>query len=253
MLVVVVVLVMLMLMLMLVMLPLRLRIARQYGPGIRDQPEHGGPRAGLPGMSVTDRLAAARQEATSMRGQATGRVIVGVDDSLAGLQALREAAGLARRLGMKLLALRACGPRLAGADFSCWPDAGPDPVFTRPAPRDLCQQLARSLVDHAFSEAMGGMPADVPVDTLIAYGRPYRELTAAVRRDADLLVVGASRHRPWRPFRRSVGRYCAAHAGCPVLIVPPHEAARELDRTWRSRRWLKKRRESSTLLAGVSS
>jgi nucleotide-binding universal stress UspA family protein len=191
-----------------------------------------------------------------VRGQAAGRVIVGVDDSLAGLQALREAAGLARSRGRELLALRACRPPLADADFSCWPDAGPDPAFTQPPPRDLCEQLTRSFVDHAFSEAMDGMPGDVPVDTLIAYERPHRALAAAAHQDADLPVVGASRHHSWWPLRRSVGRYCAAHVGCPVLIVPPHQAARELDRTWRPWTWLKglrRRREFSSLLAGISS
>lgn len=186
-----------------------------------------------------------------MRGQAAGRVIVGVDDSLAGLQALREATGIARRRGMKLLAVRACRPSLARADFSCWPAAGPEPAATRSS-IELCEQLARSFVDRVFSEAMGGTPDDVPVDTLIAYEPPPRALTAAARRDADLLVVGASRHHPWWPLRRSVGRYCAAHAGCPVLIVPPHEAARELASTWRPWSWLQKRREFASLLPGVS-
>jgi len=40
-----------------------------------------------------------------MRGQAPGRVIVGVDDSLAGLQALREAVGIARQRGTEVLAV----------------------------------------------------------------------------------------------------------------------------------------------------
>lgn len=48
--------------------------------------------------------------------------------------------------------LRACRPPLAGADFACWPDAGPNPAFT--PPRDPCEQLARSFANHAFSEAL---------------------------------------------------------------------------------------------------
>ncbi len=189
-----------------------------------------------------------------MRGQAAGRVIVGVDDSLAGLQALREAAGIARQRDMELLALRACRPLPTGASFDCWPAARQDLAFMPPPPprQDLCEQLAREFVEHAFSEAMGGVPDDVRVDTVITYEPPYRGLAAAAYREADLLVIGASRHHPWWPFRHSPGRYCAAHAICPVLIVPPHLGVRELNQAWRPWHWLRKRREFSSLTAGIS-
>jgi nucleotide-binding universal stress UspA family protein len=188
-----------------------------------------------------------------MRGQAAGRVIVGVDDSLAGLQALREAVGIARQRGMKVLAVRTCRPVLAGASFDCWPAARQDLVFMPPFPlQDACEQLATDFVEHAFSEAMGGIPDDVPVRTIISYERPCHALTATARMETDLLVVGASRRHPWWPFRRSPGRYCAAHAVCPVLIVPPHLGIRELDRVWRPWRWLRRRREFSSLTVGIS-
>jgi nucleotide-binding universal stress UspA family protein len=188
-----------------------------------------------------------------MRGQAAGRVIVGVDDSLAGLQALREAAGIARQRGMEVLAVRACRPLPAGASFDCWPAAGGYPAFMPPPPlQDACEQLGTVFVEHAFSEAMGGIPDDVPVRTIITYERPYHALTATARKETDLLVVGASRHHPWWPFRHSPGRYCAAHAVCPVLIVPQHLGIRELDRMWRPWHWLRRRREFSSLTAGIS-
>ena len=186
-----------------------------------------------------------------MRGQAAGRVIVGVEDSLAGLQALREAAGIARQRGMEVLAVRACRPLSAGASFTCWPAAGQYPPFMPPpSPQDVSEQLARDFVDHAFSEAMGGIPHDVLVHTLISYERPHRALTEAALHEADLLVIGTSRHHPWWPFRRSPGRYCAAHTVCPVLIVPPHHGVRELNRTARPWHWLQRRREFSSLTAG---
>jgi len=188
-----------------------------------------------------------------MRSQAAGRVIVGVDDSLAGLQALREAAGIARQRGMEILAVRACRPLPAGASFDCWPVAGRYP-FMPPTPMpDVSEQLAREFVDHALGEAMGGIPRDVPVHTLISHERPYRALTEAALHEADLLVVGMSRHHPWWPFRHSPGRYCAAHAVCPVLIVPPHLGVRELNRTARPWHWLQRRREFSGLTTGISS
>ncbi len=188
-----------------------------------------------------------------MYGQAAGRVIVGVDDSLAGLQALREAAGIARQRGMEVLAVRACRSLPAEATFACWPPAVQDPMIRLPLPsQDAYDQLGKAFVEHAFNEAMGGIPDDVPVRTLIAYERPYRALTEAAWREADLLVIGASRHHPWWPLRHSPGRYCAAHAVCPVLIVPPHQGVRELSQARRPWHWLRRRREFSSLSAGIS-
>jgi len=38
----------------------------------------------------------------------------------------------------------------------------------------------------------------------------------------DLLVIGTGRRSlVGRALRKSVGRYCLAHAKCPVLAVPP--------------------------------
>jgi nucleotide-binding universal stress UspA family protein len=192
------------------------------------------------------------EEVTVMRGQAAGRVIVGVDDSLAGMQALREAAGIARQRGMEVLAVRACRALPAGATFDCWTAAGRYPLVPPPPPQDVSEQLAREFVDHAFGKAMGGVPRDVPVHTLISHEPPSRALTEAALHETDLLVIGASRHHPWWPFRRSAGRYCAAHAACPVLIVPPHQGVRELNRTARPWHWLQRRREFSSLTTGIS-
>lgn len=187
-----------------------------------------------------------------MRAQAAGRVIVGVDDSLAGLQALREAAGIARQRGMEMLAVRACRPLPTGTSFECWPAARQDMAFLPPPPRqDVCEQLARDFVEYAFGEAMGRIPGDVPVQTIISYEPPHRALAAAAYRDEDLLVIGASRRHPWWPFRHSPGRYCATRAVCPVLIVPPHPGVSELNKARRPWHWLRKRREFSSLTAGI--
>jgi nucleotide-binding universal stress UspA family protein len=184
--------------------------------------------------------------------QAAGRVIVGVADSLAGLQALREAAEIARQRHAEVLAVRACYPLPAEAGFDCWPAARQDLVFMPPPRHDVVEQLARDFVAHAFSEAMGGIPDGVPVHTIVSYEPSYRALAATACREADLLVIGASRRHPWWPFRHSPGRYCAAHAVCPVLIVPPHPGLRELSQARRPWHWLRKRREFSSLTAGIS-
>ena len=179
-----------------------------------------------------------------MRGQAAGRVIVGVDDTLAGLQALREAAQIARQRGMEVLAVRACRPLPPVTSFDCWPATGRYPFMPSSPLQDVSEQLARDFVDHTFSEAMGGIPRDVPVRTVISYEPPYRALTETALHESDLLVVGTSRHHPWWPFRHSPGRYCAAHAVCPVLIVPPHQGVRELDPRRPPWHWLQRRHES---------
>ena len=189
-----------------------------------------------------------------MHSQSPGRVIVGVDDSLAGLQALREAVGIARQRGTGVLAVRTYDHSLPSeSSFDCWPVAARSPAFmSAPPSLDVCEQLARVFVGHAFSEAMGGVPDDVPVDIVITYEPPHRALTAAAELEADLLVIGASRQHPWWPFQHSPGRYCAAHAICPVLIVPPHQGVRELNRTSRSWHWLRRRREFSSLSGSIS-
>ena len=188
-----------------------------------------------------------------MRGQAAGRVIVGVDNSLAGLQALREAAGIARQRGMEVLAVRACHPMSAGTSFDCWPVAARS-LSIPPTPlQDMSEHLARDFVDHAFSEAMGGIPHDVPVRTIISYEPPYRALAETASHETDVLVIGASQHHHWWPFRHSPGRYCAAHAVCPVLIVPAHEGVRELNQAARPWHWLQRKREYSSLTSGMSS
>jgi nucleotide-binding universal stress UspA family protein len=203
------------------------------------------------------RAACARQpawwkEVTAMRSQGAGRVVVGVDDSLAGLQALREAVTIARQRGMEVLAVRACCPMSDGASFDCWPAAGRGPAFVPLPPLLDAERQGVVFVEYAFSEAMGGIPGDVAVRTIISYERPHQALTATASKEADLLVLGASRRHPWWPFRRSPGRYCAANAVCPVLIVPPHQGIRELDRMRRPRYWLRRKREFSSLAAGVS-
>jgi hypothetical protein len=49
-------------------------------------------------------------------------------------------------------------------------------------------------------------------------------------RPDDLLVVGTGRRGGLRRLRRSVGRYCLAHARCPVIAVPPSDLMEEASR-----------------------
>jgi nucleotide-binding universal stress UspA family protein len=145
-----------------------------------------------------------------------GRVIVGVDESLAALRALRVGLAEARRRGAELHAVRAwtVGPRYYGAGVAYLPPDEP--------------KLAAEMVAEAFREAMGGPPVDVGLTVALPEGEPAGALVRYADRDDDLLVVGASRRR-WG----STSGACARRARCPVLVVPPTEFARRVRRSVR--------------------
>jgi nucleotide-binding universal stress UspA family protein len=145
----------------------------------------------------------------------TGRVIVGVNDCLAGLQALRCGVTEARRRGTALCAVRA------------WtvPYAGPA-VGLRAWRQELVDDAAL-IVSAAFATALGGLPRDIEVRMLAPEGTVARCLVELADRDTDLLVVGECQRTGLRRLRSgSVARFCVRHAGCPVLVVPPPPLAR---------------------------
>jgi hypothetical protein len=56
-------------------------------------------------------------------------------------------------------------------------------------------------------------------------------LVDVANQPGDLLVIGTGRRHPLsRALRKSVGRYCLAHATCPVLAVPPSALMDEMQR-----------------------
>ncbi|MGW1893761.1 universal stress protein [Streptomyces sp. NPDC002004] len=142
------------------------------------------------------------------------RVVVGVSGSLGSLTALRMAAEEARRRDTGLW------PVLA------WEPPGGDPAARRsPAACFMVEQWVRlaqeRLVTALHAVFDGGSPG-VPVHALVVRGATGPSLVGVADRESDVLVVGAGRRgRLHRTLRPSVGRYCLAHAGCPVLMVPP--------------------------------
>lgn len=153
-----------------------------------------------------------------MRCDRVPRVIVGVDDSLAGLRALRLAVAEARRRHAVLHAVRVW-------NF--------EPAW-RGSPAGWYKQIEREAVEliaRAFGEAMGEVPDDVEVVTATPMGRPGRVLIDYAHGDDDLLVLGTGQRRWWRRlFRSSTARYCAPRAWCPVVVVPPDAFARTASR-----------------------
>jgi nucleotide-binding universal stress UspA family protein len=184
-----------------------------------------------------------------------GRVVVGVDDSPAGLRTLRTAVTQARLRDRELVAVRAFSlprdrePRrpVQQAYGLCDPGAlGPSQSWRREMAGR--QQQALSRIERAFGQAMGEVPDTVEMRWLATPGSPGPVLVESAYQEDDLLVVGTSAARHRRLFRRSVSRYCVARAACPVLLVPPHALAREVGR--RHRPW--RRRELEHLLTAGS-
>ncbi len=144
------------------------------------------------------------------------RVIVGVDESLAGLHALRRAVAEARRRRAPLTAVRVWSLPLH------WP---PSPMGY-PGHEDLATQ-AEQVVHRAFTSAMIGAPHDLDIQIATVQGLPGSELVRLADRDDDLLVVGSRQRTLFRRvLRGSTATYCVNHADCPVLVVPRHALAK---------------------------
>lgn len=144
-----------------------------------------------------------------MVAKAAARVVVGADNTLSGLQALRRAVAEARARGLPLHAVRAWVPR-------------PRNMYPTLADQRQAEAAAATqLVAKAFADTMGGLPLDVTVQVVFVPGPPGPVLVDLAGHD-DLLVLGSGRRGFWRRwFRSSVTRYCIARAPCPVLVVPP--------------------------------
>ncbi|WP_435281236.1 universal stress protein [Streptomyces koelreuteriae] len=145
---------------------------------------------------------------------AAARLVVGVSGSLGSLTALSRAADEARYRGAELW------PVLA------WEPPGGDLAARRsPAAAVLVEdweRLARERLLKALCEVFGGLGSGLPGQALIARGGPGPALVRIADREGDVIVVGAGRRgRLCRALWPSVGRYCLAHAACPVLAVPP--------------------------------
>jgi nucleotide-binding universal stress UspA family protein len=157
----------------------------------------------------------------------TRRIVVGVSGSPGNLPALRYAADLARGCDAGLTFVHAWMP--AGPEFAVWQfPAGPLVLQWQD---DAWQRLWRAL-DQAF----GGLPPDLEAEPLIMRGNPGPVLVGTASRDGDTLVIGAGRRGTVGRLRHGqVGRYCLAHAGCPVIAIPSPALNRAAVRAVRAR------------------
>jgi nucleotide-binding universal stress UspA family protein len=148
------------------------------------------------------------------------RVVVGVHGSLGSLQALRLAAEEARDRQIVLVAAIAWIP--PGGDLA---------ERTHPSAqlRHIWRDAARQRLLDAFDNGLGGLPHDLEVHAVIERGEAGPVLVNVASKPDDLLVIGSGRRSIiGRALHSSVGRYCMAHAKCPVLAVPPSALMDEL-------------------------
>jgi nucleotide-binding universal stress UspA family protein len=149
-----------------------------------------------------------------------GRVIVGIDDSPAGLAALRWSVGRVRGSGAKLVAVRSWAlglPRHGGRHHRHLARPRVVLYFDGAEQREASAKLVR----RAFRIANGGMPRDVTVTVATPEGDPGAALTGMATAPGDMIVIGEEGVPRWRRIRRgSVSRWCMQHANCPVVVVP---------------------------------
>ena len=88
------------------------------------------------------------------------------------------------------------------------------------------------------TRASAGCPTTSRVLARIERGDPGPVLVDVADSPDDLLVIGTGRRSPiGRALRKSIGRYCLAHAKCPVLAVPPSALMAELGDGRMKRSW----------------
>lgn len=139
-----------------------------------------------------------------------GRIVVGVDGSLASVAALRWAADLARLRDAEIVAV--CAWHVALASLAPYA-----PVSRRPTPEGERQRAEADLA-AAIRMAIGPAP-DVKVRALLVCGLPARVIVDQCA-DAGLLVLGG--HHADLPPGQMVGAIaatCLRRAPCPVVIV----------------------------------
>ena len=153
---------------------------------------------------------------------AVRRIVVGVHGSLGSLQALRRAAEEARERRVPLVPVIAWVP--PGGDLA--ERRHPSPYL-----RKIWTDAARERLMKAFEAGLGGLPDDVRIAPCVARGETGPVLVDLADQPGDLLVIGTGRRSPVsRALHKSVGRYCLAHAKCPVLAVPPSALMDEMSR-----------------------
>ena len=86
----------------------------------------------------------------------------------------------------------------------------------------VAQRIARpGGAAQALIEAADDLEAELEVEVCTEVGAPREAIVAACTDDIDLLVTGSRAYGPLHAtLVGSVSHYLAAHARCPVIVVP---------------------------------
>lgn len=137
-------------------------------------------------------------------------IVVGVDGSEAGVNALRFALAEAKIRGAELKVV------------SAWrvPPAAYETGWA-PVPLDISdfEQTGHHAVEASLDQA-NAKDSGISLTTIVRQGQPAEVLVAEAR-GAELLVVGSRGLGGFRGLLLgSVSQQCSHHAPCPVVIVP---------------------------------
>ena len=137
-------------------------------------------------------------------------ILVGVDGSEGSKTALAWALDEARRLDAELRVVHAWHypPMYHGAPLA--------------AVADAFAEEGELMLERMMKEVTGGVDVGVPVETEVRRERAAW-LLMQLGRHAELLVLGSRGRGGFSALLLgSVSHQCAAHAPCPVVIVPAH-------------------------------
>lgn len=140
------------------------------------------------------------------------RIVVGIDGSEDSRDALRWA-GQEAELRDATLQIVHTWPRPYRVSG---PTTQLGPSFDVP-PEEAERHAAEKLVEDEL-DATGVDATGVRIETELREGDPADTLLAAAR-EADLLVIGSSRHGGLPLRLGEVARRCIEHAPCPVMVV----------------------------------
>lgn len=134
------------------------------------------------------------------------RVVVGVDDTVVGREAVGFALRAARQRGVPLVAVRT------------WSPDRPADLEAASGPPSLAELHARRSLERVLDGWRGAFP-DVPVRSVVTRAEPARAL-AAESRGAAMLVVGSrGRGRLAGAVLGSVSQAVLRDARCPLAVV----------------------------------
>jgi nucleotide-binding universal stress UspA family protein len=138
-----------------------------------------------------------------------GRVVVGVDGSVASERALEWAAAEATRRGAVL--------EVVHAWMVPYPLSSAD-VFTDPAPFEAC---GAEILDRAMASLLASGHAPARTRPVLVSEYPSHALVHAAEGAALLVVSSRGRGGFAGLLLGSVSQNCVHHAPCPVAVIPP--------------------------------